>query len=123
VPLNLHQSTRRRPVTRDTRSSAYTYLCPPGAPQFPDSGRARLSYRRAAECFERSTADMPGGPWELHQLRHSALIHAAEEGANTATLLACAGHASVASLARYTRVSSESLANWQQQRDPARLCR
>jgi hypothetical protein len=33
------------------------------------SGRARLSYRRAAECFEQATEKLPGGPWELHQLR------------------------------------------------------
>ncbi|WP_031162200.1 hypothetical protein [Streptosporangium roseum] len=54
----------------------------------PGSGRARLSYRRAAELFEAATADLPGGPWTLHQLRHSALTHAAEDGANTSTLLA-----------------------------------
>ena len=28
-----------------------------------DSGRARLSYRRAAECFEAATEKLPGGPW------------------------------------------------------------
>jgi integrase/recombinase XerC/integrase/recombinase XerD len=86
----------------------------------PESGRARLSYRRAAELFEQATAACPGGPWTLHQLRHSALTHAAEAGANTSTLLAYSGHTSVASLARYARVSPEALARWQQQRDPAR---
>jgi integrase len=86
----------------------------------PASGRARLSYRRAAELFEQASAGCPGGPWTLHQLRHSALTHAAEAGANTATLLAYSGHTSVASLARYARVSPEALARWQQRRDPAR---
>jgi integrase len=86
----------------------------------PDRGHARLSYRRAAELFEQATAACAGGPWTLHQLRHSALTHAAEAGANTATLLAYSGHTSVASLARYARVSPEALARWQQQRDPAR---
>ena len=33
----------------------------------PDSGRARLSYRRAAALFAEHTG------WSLHQLRHSAL--------------------------------------------------
>lgn len=66
----------------------------------PDSGRARLSYRQAAALFKAATGDMPGGPWTLHQLRHSALTHAAEEGASTSTLLAYSGHTSVASLAR-----------------------
>jgi integrase/recombinase XerC/integrase/recombinase XerD len=80
----------------------------------PTTGKARLSYRRAAELFEQTT-----GGWTLHQLRHSALTHAAEAGANTATLLAYSGHTSVASLARYARVSPEALGRWQQQRDPA----
>jgi integrase len=80
----------------------------------PTSGQARLSYRRAAELFEAYT-----GGWTLHQLRHSALTHAAEAGANTSTLLAYSGHTSVSSLARYARVSPEALARWQTSRDPA----
>jgi integrase/recombinase XerC/integrase/recombinase XerD len=62
---------------------------------------------------------LPGVPWTLHQLRHSALTHAAEGGVNTSTLLAFSGHTSVASLMPYTRVSPEALARWQQTRDPA----
>jgi integrase/recombinase XerC/integrase/recombinase XerD len=80
----------------------------------PTTGQARLSYRRAAELF---TAATDGAT--LHQLRHSALTHAAEDGANTSTLLSYSGHTSVASLARYARVSPEALGRWQQQRDPA----
>jgi integrase len=95
------------------------------------SGRARLSYRRAAELFEQATRALanPGvtdaaelarrGGWTLHQLRHSALTHAAEDGANTSTLLTYSGHTSVASLAPYARVSAEALARWQARRDPA----
>ena len=56
----------------------------------PATGRARLSYRQAAEA-----------------------------GANTATLLASSGHTSIASLARYARVSPAALARWQARRDPA----
>ncbi len=85
----------------------------------PVTGRARLSYRRAAELFEQATESCPQGPWTLHQLRHSALTHAAEDGANTSTLLAFSGHTSVVSLSRYARVSPDGLARWQQQRDPA----
>ena len=55
----------------------------------------------------------------LHQLRHSALTHAAEDGANTSTLLSFSGHTSVASLARYARVSPEALRRWRRRRDPA----
>jgi site-specific recombinase XerD len=86
----------------------------------PATGRARLSYRQAAGLFTAATAQAPGGPWTLHQLRHSALTHAAEEGASTSTLLAYSGHTSVRSLARYARVSAEALGSWQAQRDPAR---
>ena len=66
----------------------------------PGTGHARLSYRRAAEIFTEAT-----GGATLHQLRHSALTRAAEDGANTSILLSYSGHTSVASLARYTRVS------------------
>jgi len=84
------------------------------------TGRARLSYRQSAALFTAATTDLPGGPWTLHQLRHSALTHAAEDGASTSTLLAYSGHTSVRSLARYARVSAEALGDWQAQRDPAR---
>src|ERR1022692_1429797 len=86
----------------------------PPADLDPASGRAQLSYRQAQGLF-RAVA----GGATLHQLRHSALTHAAEEGASTSTLLAYSGHTSVASLARYARVSPEALAHWQAQRDPA----
>ncbi|MCP2163924.1 tyrosine-type recombinase/integrase [Goodfellowiella coeruleoviolacea] len=76
------------------------------------TGRARLSYRRAAECFEQATRRLPGGPWTLCQLRHSALTHAAEDSAATAALLTCSGHVSVASLARRTRGFAEVRARW-----------
>ncbi|CAA9392683.1 MAG: hypothetical protein AVDCRST_MAG66-1107 [uncultured Pseudonocardia sp.] len=85
----------------------------------PGSGRARLSYRRAAELFDTATPTAAGGPWTLHQLRHSALTHAAEDGANTSTMLSYSGHTAVASLSRYTRVSADALARWQSDRDPA----
>jgi len=98
----------------------------------PASGRARLSYRRAEEVFTELTKPLahpditdPGllkgaEGWTLHQLRHSALTRAAENGANTGTLLAYSGHTSVASLARYTRISPDALARWQADRDPHR---
>jgi integrase len=81
---------------------------------YEPTGQARLSYRRAAERFTEAT-----GGATLHQLRHSALTHAAEDGSNTSTLLSFSGHTSVASLARYARVSPEALRRWQQRRDPA----
>ena len=92
---------------------------PPGDVD-PASGKARLSYRRAAEIFEEATTSEQDGPWTLHQLRHSALTHDAENGASTPMLMAKSGHTSVASLARYARPSAEALQHWQEQNDPAR---
>ncbi|MCW2914424.1 MAG: Integrase/recombinase XerD [Actinomycetia bacterium] len=98
----------------------------------PATGKARLSYRRAEEIFTELTRPLAhpditapaelaaAQSWTLHQLRHSALTHAAESGANTSTLLSYSGHTSVTSLARYARVSPEALARWQAKRDPDR---
>jgi integrase/recombinase XerD len=79
----------------------------------PVSGHARLSYRRAAHLFQQATG------WTLHQLRHSALTHEAEDGTNTPMLLARSRHASVRSLERYARPSPEAVARHVAQRDPA----
>jgi integrase/recombinase XerC/integrase/recombinase XerD len=132
-------TARLLPKLLDGRTKGPLYLtdrkarvAPAPADIDPASGRARLSYRRAEEIFNELTkplahpditdpdrlAAAPG--WTLHDLRHSALTHAAENGANTSTLLAFSGHASVASLARYTRVSPDALARWQARRDPHR---
>ncbi|MFB7732788.1 tyrosine-type recombinase/integrase [Streptomyces sp. NPDC056112] len=84
------------------------------------TGRARLSYRRAAELFEEHTVRVLGEKATLHQLRHSSLTHAAEDGASTPMLMTLSGHTSVRSLAKYARPSAEALARWQAERDPAR---
>jgi integrase len=83
------------------------------------TGRARLSYRRAAELFETHTAAIAGGPFTLHQLRHSGLTHAAEDGASTPMLMALSGHTSVRSLVKYTKISAEALGAWRAEQDPA----
>ncbi len=57
----------------------------------PTTGKARLSYRRAAELFQAYTTGLAGGPFTLHQLRHSALTHAAEAGASTPCSWRCPG--------------------------------
>ncbi len=84
----------------------------------PITGRARLSYRRAAELFDERTAEVEGGPFTLHQLRHSALTHA-ETGASTPMLMKMSGHVSVRSLGKYARPSAEALARWRAETDPA----
>lgn len=80
----------------------------------PGSGRARLAYRRAAELFHAQTG------WTLHQLRHSALTHAAEAGTNLPLLLARSRHASVRLLERYARPGPEAVARMVAEQDPAR---
>jgi integrase/recombinase XerD len=87
----------------------------------PISGRARLSYRRAAELFTQATGPLTqhGRGWTLHHLRHSALTHEAEDGTNTPMLLARSRHASVRSLERYARPGPEAVARHVAGRDPA----
>lgn len=79
-----------------------------------ETGRARISYRRAEEIFEQPTrlpANPPARPentedlegWTLHRLRHSALTRDAEGGSSTPMLPARSRHASVRSLERYAR--------------------
>ena len=80
-----------------------------------EHGRARLSYQQAEAIFKTAS-----GGATLHQLRHSALTHDAEDGTSTPMLMARSGHTSVRSLAKYARVSAEALARHQAERDPAR---
>ena len=90
----------------------------------PVTGRARLSYRRAAEIFEEATRPLAdplhrAQGWTLHQLRHSMLTHEAENGTSTPTLLARSRHASVRSLERYARPGPEAVARHVAATDPA----
>lgn len=81
----------------------------------PASGRARLGYRQALDLFKQAS-----GGATLHQLRHSALTHAAEDGTSTPMMMARSGHTSVRSLVKYARVSAEALKRHQAETDPAR---
>jgi len=63
----------------------------------PATGRARLSYWRAAEIF--TTA---GGGWTLHHLRHSRLTHLAEAGVGLPMLMTKSRHTSLAIYAKPT---------------------
>jgi integrase len=81
--------------------------------QAPDA-TARLSYRRAEELFKAAAG------CTLHQLRHSALTHLAEDGASAPTLMPKSRHRSIVSLARYARPSIEALQRFEAERDPTR---
>src|SRR5216683_581599 len=82
------------------------------AADLDEHGHARLSYQQAAALFSQAS-----GGATLHQLRHSALTHDAEDGTGTPMLMARSGHTSVRSLAKYARVSAEALARHQAERD------
>lgn len=74
-----------------------------------------LSYRRAEALF----CEASGG-WTLHQLRHSALIHLAEQNVSLPLLMAKSRHTSLRSLQRYARPGPEAVAAMTAATDPAR---
>lgn len=79
------------------------------------TGRARLSYRQAAALFTEASNGAT-----LHQLRHSALTHLADDGASTALLMAKSGHAALSSLQRYAHPSPAAVARLTNQLDQHR---
>jgi integrase len=81
----------------------------------PESGRARLSYRRAAEVFKEAT-----GGWTLHQLRHSRLTHLAEAGIQLPLLMAKSRHTSLSSLGIYAKPTFAAVAAATAALDPDR---
>ena len=96
----------RRPVP--ARAPATVDRC-------PETGRARLSYRRAEALFREAS-----GGWTLHQLRHSALTHLAEQNVSLPLLMAKSRHASLRSLQRYARPGADAVAAMTAATDPAR---
>jgi integrase len=81
----------------------------------PDTGRARLSYRRAAEIFKTAT-----GGRTLHKLRHSRLTHLAEAGEDVTLIKAKSRHCSLRSLERYVNPSNDAVARLTDRHDPNR---
>ncbi len=79
------------------------------------TGRARLSYRRAAELFRVATDG-----WTLHQLRHSRLTHLAEAGVTGPMLMTKSRHASVRALSIYAKPTFEAVVEATARLDPAR---
>jgi integrase len=86
---------------------------PAASDRDPITGRARLSYRRAAEIFSEAA---PGRT--LHQLRHSAITHLAEAGVPLPLLMAKSRHASLRTLQRYARPSVDAVAALTAAHDP-----
>jgi len=61
-----------------------------------------MTYRTA----ERHLGTASGG-WDLHDLRHSRLTHAGEDGATEADLMNLSGHEDRRTLQRYLKPSKE----------------
>jgi integrase/recombinase XerC/integrase/recombinase XerD len=81
----------------------------------------QLWYRQTCRRNLEYVPDITAGRATLHQLRHSALTHDAEDGTGTPDADGPrSGHTSVRSLAGYARVSAEALQRHQAERDPAR---
>ncbi len=80
----------------------------------PQTGRARLSYRRAAEVFSAAAAGRT-----LHQLRHSAITHLAEAGVPLPLLMAKSRHESLRTLQRYAKPSVDAVGALTAAHDPA----
>jgi integrase/recombinase XerC len=68
----------------------------------PDTGRRRMVYRTAERRL-----DTASGGWNLHDLRHSRLTHAGEDGATEADLMLLSGHEDRRTLQRYLHPSKE----------------
>lgn len=87
---------------------------PATADRCPETGRARLSYRQAAQVFKTAS-----GGRTLHQLRHSAITDLAEAGVPLPLLMAKSAHSSLRTLQRYARPSVEAVARLTADHDPA----
>jgi len=61
----------------------------------PATGRARLSYRRAAECFTTTTG------WTLHQLRHTRIRELKDDNCPLPVLQKITGHRSLRTLTEH----------------------
>jgi integrase len=80
----------------------------------PATGRARLSYRRAAECFTGTTG------WTLHQLRHTRIRELKDQGCPLPVLQKITGHRSLRTLTEhYPGPSPEAVRAWYDESDPA----
>jgi len=79
----------------------------------PATGRARLSYRRAAECFTTTTG------WTLHQLRHTRIRELKDDNCPLPVLQKITGHRSLRTLTEhYPGPSTETVRAWYENTDP-----
>jgi integrase/recombinase XerC/integrase/recombinase XerD len=85
----------------------------PNADRDPTTGRARLSYRRAAELFTTHTG------WTLHQLRHTRIRELQDQGCPLPVLQKITGHTSLRTLTEhYPGPSPDTVRAWYDATDP-----
>ena len=85
----------------------------PSADQDPTTGRARLSYRRAAELFTTTTG------WTLHQLRHTRIRELKDQHCPLPVLQKITGHTSLRTLTEhYPGPSPDTIQAWYDNTDP-----
>ena len=92
-----------------------SHVLPAASDICPATGRARLSYRQAEDIFKTASDGKT-----LHQLRHAALTHLAEEGRSLLEIQAKSRHTSVRSLARYVNPSLDMVKRLTNETDPNR---
>lgn len=80
----------------------------------PSTGRARLSYCRAAEAFRQAT----DGRWRLHQLRHSRLPNLAEAEGGATMLQTKSRHRSLRTPECYVQPSEQAVGELTVRHDP-----
>jgi integrase/recombinase XerC/integrase/recombinase XerD len=86
----------------------------PSADQDPTTGRARLSYRRAAELFTTTTTG-----WTLHQLRHTRIRELKDQHCPLPVLQKITGHTSLRTLTEhYPGPSPDTVRAWYHGSDP-----
>ena len=122
--LHLQSGSARLPRLIPGRPSGPLFLAdrrsaparmPAAADLCPYTSRGRLSYRRAEELFVAAS-----GGWTLHQLRHSALTHLAEEEVSLPLLIG-KKQAHVAALApTLPRPGPDAVAKLTAEHDPER---
>ena len=107
VYLLLREWWRERPTRHDAgRASTERWIFPGRGPDRPITRRHFLRHLKdaAAAAGIRKTVN-------LHTLRHSCATHMHEDGVDIRVIQVVLGHSSVATTARYTRVSTDVIAN------------
>ena len=107
VHVLLRQWWRERPTRHDAeRAPTERWIFPGRGPDRPITRRQFLRYLKDAAAAAGNTKLVT-----LHTLRHSFATHMHEAGTDIRVIQVVLGHSSLATTARYTRVSTNIIAN------------